>query len=344
MKHLEMEMEEEEDYDVYGEEDEDEIGLLHRRPVTSLPLNSHERNSGKRTIPRTKRCAVNVVLVLLALLAVHWNNQRIQPDGVTEKEQHSTTCHEEYQDPVILQSKNSSTAQVLQFACPCQVSVEDHDVHYHNTNSQKILEHVASYLQVFRDLDFDDWGRSFTEVKKGMYDWKSKYFAENLEDNSTIYDSACGIGMNLFMTLEILEEKGLKNLVVYGNDYVTESVQVANEIARRGALPAGGQLGTICPSDSINLRHVPSDSFDLVYTGYIAPLVDPLGLGKNGSSVFDLLKEYTAFCEQLNDPDSVQKKREAQHRQNQWFAHWFGEMIRIAKPGAPVIAEQVSYP
>jgi hypothetical protein len=34
----------------------------------------------------------------------------------------------------------------------------------------------------------------------------------------------------------------------------------------------------------------------------------------------------------------------AQERQGEWFAKWFGEMARIAKPGAPVIAESVSLP
>ena len=34
----------------------------------------------------------------------------------------------------------------------------------------------------------------------------------------------------------------------------------------------------------------------------------------------------------------------AQQKQEDWFALWVHEMIRIAKPGAPVIIEQVSKP
>jgi hypothetical protein len=147
--------------------------------------------------------------------------------------------------------------------------------------------------------------------------------------------------MNLFMTLEILRDvKGIKNLVVYGDEYIPESVQVANAIARIGALPADGQLGTICQGDSTDLKYVPPNSFDLVYTGYIAPLVDPLGLNKGSDENFSV---YTAHCEQ-EDEESVQKRRDAQQRQNHWYAAWVQEMIRIARPGAPIIVEQVSYP
>jgi hypothetical protein len=34
----------------------------------------------------------------------------------------------------------------------------------------------------------------------------------------------------------------------------------------------------------------------------------------------------------------------AQDRQHDWFGKWVGEMVRIAKPGAAVIVEEVSQP
>ena len=43
-----------------------------------------------------------------------------------------------------------------------------------------------------------------------------------------------------------------------------------------GILPAKGSKGKICQGDSGNLSWVPSNAFDLVYTGYITPLQDPL--------------------------------------------------------------------
>ena len=51
--------------------------------------------------------------------------------------------------------------------------------------------------------------------------------------------------------------------------------------------------------------------------------------------------------EQVCQGDSWKDKKlaeVAQQRQNDWFGAWVGEMVRIAKPGAPVIVEQVSYP
>ena len=69
-------------------------------------------------------------------------------------------------------------------------------------------------------------------------------------------------------------------------------------------------------------------------------LLDPLDL-KNG--VKENYQEYEAICEGKIWQD--QKLAEvAQQRQRDWFGKWVSEMVRIAKPGAPVIIEQVSYP
>lgn len=174
-----------------------------------------------------------------------------------------------------------------------------------------------------------------------MYRWKSTRF--DIHDNSTVYESACGIGLNLYMTLEILAEaKGLKNLVIYGNEFVPESVEVANSMLASLELPSGGQMGKICPADSAHLHDfVPADAFDLVYTGYISPLIDPLNfnLSKNSAT----FGKYTELCESKDEQKQEQNKL-AQTRQEDWYAQWVGEMIRIARPGAPVIVEQVSYP
>ena len=54
-------------------------------------------------------------------------------------------------------------------------------------------------------------------------------------------------------------------------------------------------------------------------------------------------QKYEEICE--GDSWEEQKLKEvAQQRQNDWYGVWVSEMIRIAKPGAPVIVEQVSYP
>ena len=187
--------------------------------------------------------------------------------------------------------------------------------------------------------------------------WKSKYFL-NLTDNSSIYESGFGIGMNLYMTLEILAETpgGAKNLVVYGNDYSLESVRVATEIAQfrrhhqkdetidnsnSGVLPGGGRLGTFCAGDSTNLYFVPSNSFDAVFSGYLTPLPDPLSLNVTGASNTET--RYVELCES-NDTDSIKLSARAQREQEKWYAAWVEEMIRIAKPGGIIMVEHVALP
>jgi hypothetical protein len=104
-------------------------------------------------------------------------------------------------------------------------------------------------------------------MKAGMYDWKKRHFVENLpSSNAMIYESACGTGLNLFMTLEIIQESAretAENITIYGNEYVAELGEIARQLAER---------------------------------------------------------------------------------QNDWYGQWVGEIVRIAKPGAPIIIEQVSFP
>jgi hypothetical protein len=218
------------------------------------------------------------------------------------------------------------------------------------------VRNVSEYLKVFREAEFDNWGHSYDQVKRGMKRWKSEQFIDLLlehadEDSAdgvvkTVYESACGIGLNLLMTLEILKEstkRSVSHVVVYGNEYQRESTLVAQAIASSRQFP--GRPGTICQSDSTNLSYVPSDSFDLVYTGYISPLADPLRLADKYAidSDEELYGFYTEYCESKNESVHARAQR-AQHYQEEWYARWASEMIRIAKPGAKVIVEQVSYP
>ena len=161
--------------------------------------------------------------------------------------------------------------RVVQFSCPKQVNKSANDIPTENIEYERVTDQIKTnmteYMQTFRNSTFDSWGRTYEQVKGGMYHWKTAKFATHVENGDFIYESACGIGMNLFMTMEILHEvKGIDSLAVYGNEYVTLSAEVANAVL--------GQHGhvkkcTICPGDSANLYFVPSNSFDLVYTGYI---------------------------------------------------------------------------
>ena len=72
------------------------------------------------------------------------------------------------------------------------------------------------------------------------------------------------------MTLEILQEVlGVSNLIVYGNEYIPSSAKIAEQIFDALLPGLNATRGSVCPADSTNLQHVPSNSMDLVFTGYI---------------------------------------------------------------------------
>jgi hypothetical protein len=214
--------------------------------------------------------------------------------------------------------------------------------YYEVNNANRLTEsNVTAFLKNFRSEGFDDWGRSYEEVKIGMHHWKAKHFPPNLNEGDSLYESACGIGLNLYMTLEITHEiKGLESLTVYGNEYLPISAEKANLVFDR-VPPSSVKKGMICPADSTDLSFIPSNSFDLVYTGYISPLMDPMNLSKG--SVDANYAYYTKLCK-ATDYKSQKLTELAQRIQEDFYGGWVAEMVRITKPGKPVIVEQVSYP
>ena len=238
-----------------------------------------------------------------------------------------------------------------QFTCPREVkraeNFDDQSFEEVYTNvSQRIMEaNISSYLEGFREASFDGWDETYEEVKEGLHDWKVKHFAKYLKDGDSVYESACGIGLNLFLTLEIMQEvMQLKDIKVYGNEYVEESAELANNILDYLLPQANASKGVICQGDSTDLHFVPSNSFDLVYTGYVSTLLNPLNFnGKNINENYGIF--YDHLCATKDAHWEAEKLVEImQERQEDWFGLWVSEMIRIAKPGAPVIIEQVSQP
>ena len=126
----------------------------------------------------------------------------------------------------------SSSSQKASFTCPshgAQDTPENYDetfVEYYENATQSITENMTEFLANLHEMDFDGWPRKYNDVKASLYDWKAKQYAPYLQDGSTIFESAAGIGLNLYMTLEILyEAKGIKNLRVYGNEYEAVSAK-----------------------------------------------------------------------------------------------------------------------
>jgi hypothetical protein len=209
---------------------------------------------------------------------------------------------------------------------------------------------LARYMDHhYRDTEYDHWGHTYEELKASLYQWKSQHFVKGIKSGDRIYESACGIGLNAYMTLEIMDEvAGIQNIEFYGNDYARDSVTVAHCIAGSGRLPANGRLGAICRADSTDLSFGPSNFFHLVFTGYISPLFNPLDLP--GLSTEENLATYRSYCQESatrtegDSPSSAAQAREAQRIQEDWYAKWVEEMIRMAKPGAPILVEHVSPP
>jgi len=167
------------------------------------------------------------------------------------------------------------------------------------------------------------------------------------------------------MTVEILyEELGIDNLNVYGIEYVQTSVDNANAIldsalsttssnpstksSNINTTTGGAKLASpICKGDATDLFFVPSNSFDLVFTGYIDPIVDPLQLYKElgrKMKASDLCSATNTTSthsnsnkETKNEWARIKLKKLDQRAQEDWYASWISEMIRIAKRGKPII-------
>ena len=280
-------------------------------------------------------------------------------------------------------SEKKLTDDSVLFECPSQQARLSHSTQdakhlqeWYDEPSREILSNNGTLEDLLQLAEFDNWGHSYHEVSKGMQHWKVRHYSQLLtlisqkepetkghQPTVAIYESACGIGLNLYLSLDILQEvvtlamkdadfsqshpnlspAALNRIALYGNDFVPESVQIANQILNDKDR-ALGQVGTICQGDSTDLFFVPSDAFDLVFTGYITPLSDPLGLQLTDQE--ELMGRYTAMCEAHYDNNTalMEQNELAQKAQEEWYAKWVGEMIRIAKPGAPVLVEQVSYP
>ena len=169
---------------------------------------------------------------------------------------------------------------MIDYDCPVRVAADKNDFdggkEYLEEGAQPFFNNKTYFLNHFRNHSFDGWGRTYDEFKASMREFKTKYFVPNLQNGDSIYESACGIGLNLYLTLEILQEEGgISDVTVYGNEYLQESVDKANMFLETllDAQETNGhpknKKGRLCHGDSTNLSHVPANSFDLVFTGYI---------------------------------------------------------------------------
>jgi hypothetical protein len=259
-----------------------------------------------------------------------------------------------------LKTRQPSSSVLPQYSCPGKSpnsNMQEEEKPEFNADEPQlyvgqdamILDNITAYVEQYRESDFDQWGNTYNDFKQNRSDFITRRFGPYLQSGSSLYESACGIGLNLALTVEVLcEALGISDLVVYGNDFVPDSIVVANALLapERGGIlsPANGRVGKLCHGDSMDLSsHVPSNAFDLVFTGYVTPLQDPLNLNLDSSS--ETQRYYShIICKSDGDHHKQQHSAAAmQEKQEAWFGAWVGEMVRIAKPGVPVIIEGVSH-
>jgi hypothetical protein len=242
--------------------------------------------------------------------------------------------------------QSTPTQQPLVFKCPSVIQPINNrsyseDVHNdYGKTSEAMSNDIEYLLQNYRKMEYDSWIPTYDEFKLRMLSFKTRFFALHLKDGGTIYESACGNGLNLHYTLEIIEfVAGLNNLTVYGNDVVESSVIRANAFLDASPITRG-RKGQICVGDSTNLDYVPSNSFDIAYTGFIHPLHDPLNIRPTIAKGTSVRSVYEDYCAQEDKSQSIL----AQNAQNVWYASWVSELVRIAKPGAYIIIESNMLP
>ena len=163
------------------------------------------------------------------------------------------------------------------YTCPADTEAQPAAVNFdpirfqnHYLQEEAHTKEFGDFLAHFRDTMYDDWHQTYTHMKAGMTAWKQRAIVPYIKSGDKIYESAMGMGLNAFMTLEILlEEKGpLAGLEIHGNEYLSSSTQRANAFLDH-VLPPNVKKGNVCVGDSTNIAHVPSNSFDLVFTGYV---------------------------------------------------------------------------
>ena len=201
------------------------------------------------------------------------------------------------------------------------------------------IAHRNKTLKDFRTIKLDGWGITLQEVKELLRPWKEEVFVNSIQSGDVIYESACGIGMNLLISAEILREYNITGLTVSGNDYVGSSIEVANSIWDEEEARQLAHKAFFCQADSTRLDYfVPDSSFDFVYTGYIDPIIDPLSLCPSNMTQEEKLEQGVKLCSS-GDKKDQRLATKAQDKQNEWFAAWIHQLVRIAKPGKAIAIE-----
>ena len=275
------------------------------------------------------------------LQAPNFNNYILLSDATTiasTKSNHSTApIEEEYQCP---SSNNLAKA----------VNDKDKVFNFYAKDTQKHVTASNLSLDELLNMEYSAWGITPRQRKQLNARWVHWYadallpiFVEK-DTTARIYESACGVGLTLYVILELLQEQyNITRLSVSGNDYLAEDVMTANRFYDQQQHNRTSRLqlqkGRICHGDSTNLSHVPSHHFDVVMTGYIDPIVNPLDLNATKHERKQL------YCNtSIATPEQHEWMVLEQQLMEDWHSLWISEMVRLCKPGGTIIVESLGYP
>jgi hypothetical protein len=224
---------------------------------------------------------------------------------------------------------------------------------------------------------FFDTTMSYEEAKNAMRDFVADHIVPYLpkdRNQFALYEASCGNGWNSWLIIDVLQEMMVQNfsensymgdnvptstvVTVYGNDPDAQAVAAANALWQQkvqehhNLSPPVVVVNTICQAESINLSHVPSNAFDVVLTGQLQFLQDPLEFSTDDNNK----SRYRQVCH--NAATTRGQKSNALPSDDTWMADKLysilhqrrddhigqsvAEMARIAKPGAPILLEHLS--
>lgn len=226
-------------------------------------------------------------------------------------------------------------------SCPSSVAIPLNDIEMEWYEGEEYMHKKwdKDAVDELKSTMIDGWSRNYNSLKKTKGNFVIDHFSE-LKPGDKIFESAAGVGLNLFMKAELLRErKGIHGLEFYGIEYRQAAVDQAFDFLSQTLPSLGSKLGSICKADATDLSFIPDEYFDLAYTGYIDPLDDPLKIEEKSSKKMEshkLCKEKAWNLKLLSDLDQKEQER--------WYAAWVTELIRITKKGKPVIIEEISLP
>ena len=154
--------------------------------------------------------------------------------------------------PKAFSSSSSSTAKEFSATYKCPTSASPQSLNdTPNNNNFDVYIHPAeassfTHLQQFKDQKiFDGWQTKYSNFKDQRRPFVENFIIPRIKSHYSIYESACGQGMNLLLTAEILREHDIA-VTLSGSDYLQTSVDLANQMLDTPEAQKLTSKGTFC--------------------------------------------------------------------------------------------------